>query len=336
MTVANDDLNTNDLPGIGTWIHGRVVLGLWPIAGVTTIGVTRKDVDSTMDAALDCGIRSFDTAYSYGLIGESDDALRRAMRRNAGRIDRNSFCVISKVAQRYDASGRRYVDARPSTLVADAEESLSRLGIDRFDCLMLHSIDEDVPIEASADALHSLRRRGLADRIGICNATTQQRQQFASVGPCEAMQCPLNLLQQDTLAELISPAASDGVAVLTYWALMKGLLAGRIGRDHQFAHGDSRPGYAIFQGRARERAHRLVDGLTDIAGQVGCSVAELSISWVLNQPGVSAVLAGARRPSQVQEFAAAQPLSVQLSEQIQNVMNHLPLPTDEGDGARRG
>lgn len=290
------------------WLRSDIVLGLWPIAGVTTMNVTDDDAHATIDAALDAGIRTFDTAFSYGLTGQSDRFLRAAMARHAATMDRSDIAVIGKVGQRYDDVGTRYVDARPETLTADVHTSLRRSGLEKFDLLMLHSVDERVPITDSAAALEQIRRRGLADAIGLCNATTTQRHEFETACRCEAIQCPLNLLQRDALADPIAPAAVDGVAVLTYWALMKGLLAGKIGRTHLFVPGDSRPGYAIFQGQARERAHVIVDRMRELGDAHGRTVAEIAVSWVLSQPGVTAALVGARRGEQVRDFAAAAPL----------------------------
>jgi aryl-alcohol dehydrogenase-like predicted oxidoreductase len=104
---------------------------------------------------------------------------------------------------------------------------------------------------------------------------------------------------------------------------MKGLLAGRISRDHVFAAGDSRPGYAIFQGDARERAHRLLDAIAQIAREAGMTIAQLSIGWAVSQPGVRAALVGARRAEQVRETASA----AMLGEDLLQAINHAVVST---------
>ncbi|WP_146582839.1 aldo/keto reductase [Neorhodopirellula pilleata] len=283
----------------------EVILGLWPIAGVTTIGVTEKDAITTIETAIECGVTTFDTAYGYGLDGESDRYLGSVLGQDDDPV---RFHVIGKVGQRY-VDGQRVIDGRPETLRSDAEESLSRIGISKFGTLMLHSVDDQTPIQESARALRDLQMQGLADRIGLCNATAEQRRRFAEVVRCDAIQCPLNLLQTDHLSDVIADAALSGSDVLVYWTLMKGLLAGKIGRDHEFAPGDSRPGYAVFQGDARRRAHDVVDGLIELATELDITVAELSVSWALSQVGVTAALVGARRPDQIRDVAGAKPLS---------------------------
>ena len=333
-------MNANAPPVGGGVGLSPVILGLWPIAGVTTVGVTRQAARDTIATAIDCGIRAFDSAFSYGFDGESDRLIGDFIR-----ADRDAYFLIGKVGQRWDRERRRVVDGRPETLRADAECSLRRIGIDRFDLLMLHAPDPSLPPELPAGAIAELRDRGLCDRVGICNADTAQRRDFARVAGCDAIQCPLNLMQRQSLSQTVPQAAADGCDVHVYWTLMKGLLAGRIAPDHTFPPGDSRPGYAIFQGESRRRAHEIVDGLRKIGGASGMTVAQLSIGWALSQPGVTAALVGGRRPDQIRETAAARPLPADILEKIENLAGPAgthsgaarprPLGVDEGAGTSR-
>lgn len=305
-------MNANAPPVGGGIGSSPVILGLWPLAGITTVGVTRQAARDTIATAIDCGIRAFDTAFSYGYDGESDRLIGDFIR-----ADRDTYFLIGKVGQRWDSGRRRVVDGRPETLRADAECSLRRIGIDRFDLLMLHSPDPCLPTESSATAMAELRDHGLCDRVGICNADTDQRREFAKVAGCDAIQCPLNLMQPESLSQTVPRAAADGCDVHVYWTLMKGLLAGGIAPDHTFPPGDSRPGYAIFQGESRRRAHEIVDGLRAIGGESGMTVAQLSIGWALSQPGVTAALVGGRRPEQVRETAKTRPLPADILKEVE-------------------
>lgn len=276
-----------------------IVLGLWPIAGITTVGVTLEDARSTIRAAIDAGIRAFDTAYSYGYDGESDRLLGEFLG-----AQRDEFFVLGKVGQRWTASGERYVDGSPKQLIEDAEHSLRRLKTEAFDVLFLHSPDPNRTLEASASALLDLKRRGLCHQIGISNATREQVDRFHRVTTCDAIQCPLNLVQRDASRELVTSANKADISVYVFWTLMKGLLAGRIERDHVFAEGDSRPGYPIFQGELRAMIHDLIDEMRRLGEQHSRSVAQLSVGWAISQPEVKAALVGARRPEQIRELAA--------------------------------
>ncbi len=292
-----------------------VILGLWPVAGITTVGVTEADANATMAAAVENGITTFDTAFSYGYDGQCDRLLGKFIAKQ-----RDQFTVIAKVGQRWSSAHRRVIDGTPETLIADAEASLKRIGIECFDTLMLHSPDPNVAIASSAAAIASLQDRGLCRRIGVCNVTLAEQQQFAQAASCDAIQCPLNLIQRDSLASLIPHCDREQCEVYVFWTLMKGLLAGRISRDHQFSPGDVRPNYEIFQGEARRQIHDVLDAMQLIASSSGLSIAQLSIGWALSQNGVTAVLVGARRAEQVKDIAGGKPLAKEILDAIDAIV----------------
>ena len=291
--------------------HSKIVLGLWPIAGITTIGVTARDANATISAAIESGVTNFDTAYSYGFDGESDRLLGEQVRG-----DRDRFTVMGKVGQRWNADRQRIIDGSPDQLTRDAEESLRRMKLDYVDILFLHSPDPNVALEASASAMQNLRARGLCKRIGLCNASAKQLNEFAGFVSTDAIQCPLNMIQRDSQTELIDPSHAAGREVYVFWTLMKGLLAGKITRDHVFRTGDSRPGYPIFQGELRRSIHDAIDQLQELGRQSDQTIAQLSVGWAISQSGVTAALVGARRPEQIRETLAARVLS---DETIQSI-----------------
>lgn len=293
----------------------KLVLGLWPIAGITTIGVTSDDANATIAAAIDAGITTFDTAFSYGYDGESDRFLSPFLK-----ADRDRFKVLGKIGQRYSPDKKRVVDASPSQLTADSELHLKRLGVETIDVLFLHSPDPNVPLEQSARAMSQLKTRGLCREVGICNMTPAQYKAFDDVCPLGAIQCPLNLIQTNTLSTLIEPCRRHGHEVYVFWSLMKGLLAGAIKRDHQFAEGDSRPSYPVFQGELRHSIHDALDRLAVLSQSLGKTISQLSVGWVTSQPGVTAALIGARRPEQIIETAAATPLAAEVVDEINAIV----------------
>lgn len=295
-----------------------IILGLWPIAGITTVDATPDQSRATIKAAIDCGITTFDSAFSYGYDGESDRLLAEFIGDK-----RSSMFIISKVGQRWNAQRQRVVDAQPSTMQRDLDTVLHRLGTDYLDLLMLHSVDPEVDIRDCAEALQCFREQGLVKQIGVCNVTTSQLAAFTQVTRPYAVQLPVNILQPETLADVIPWCQSQRIDVHAYWVLMKGLLAGRIGEHHVFAAGDSRPKYDIYQGAKRQRAHRLLAGLQPIADQNKLTVSQLSVGWVLSQPGVNSVILGAKRPEQIQETAVSTPLRQEILLQINEVIAEL-------------
>jgi aryl-alcohol dehydrogenase-like predicted oxidoreductase len=299
--------------------HSKIVLGLWPIAGITTVGVTPQEARATLQAAIDGGVTTFDTAYSYGYDGESDRLLGEFVAdQGAGR--RDHFTVLAKVGQRWDARRRRVIDGSPKQLIADAHETLRRMKLDCVDVLFLHSPDPDTPLQESAAAMQDLQTAGVCKRIGICNVSAEQLDTFAGSVPTDALQCPLNMIQRDSQTELIDPSRAAGRRVYVFWVLMKGLLAGKIGREHVFRSGDSRPGYAIFQGQLRRSIHDTIDQLRLLGAECGQTVAQLAVGWAISQPGVTGALVGARRPDQIQETLAAGELSAETLARIDNIV----------------
>lgn len=292
---------------MGAAVFSPVILGLWPIAGITSVDVQEDHSLATLRRALDVGVTTFDTAFSYGYDGESDRLLGESIRGVRDRIQ-----VIGKVGQRWTADRVRVTDGSMKTLVRDAETSLKRIGIDHFDLLMLHGPDPQVDVRVSAEALAMLQLQGKASAVGACNVNEQQIRAFAEVIPATAVQVPLNCLQQSSLENFIPWCSQRGTAVLVYWVLMKGILAGQIRSDHLFDSRDSRPSYPIYQGEMRARTHRLLDRLQVLAREYECSVAQLSVGWALSQPGVTSVLVGAKRPGQIEETAGSRPLSPEL------------------------
>ena len=293
----------------------HIALGLWPIAGITTVGVSTSDANQTLSAAIESGITTFDTAFSYGYAGESDLILGRHLQGQ-----RDDFTVIGKVGQRWNDRRERIIDGSRESLVADAEQSLRRMNLDYFDLLMLHSPDPNIPLEKSAEVIAELQQRGLCLRAGVCNINTEQLRKFQTVIKCDAIQCPLNLLQRESLNELIPNCQKPKINVYAFWTLMKGLLAGKIKRDHQFAQGDSRPGYPIFQGVARERAHQIIDGISRLGEEANLTPAQMAIGWVLSQPGISMALVGGHTPNQIRETAKSLPLPTALCTAIDQLV----------------
>ncbi|HMO86194.1 MAG TPA: aldo/keto reductase, partial [Lacipirellulaceae bacterium] len=204
-----------------------VALGCWPIAGMTTLEVNDADSLATIRAALDAGVNFLDTAYCYGPEGESETLIRRAL----AQAPRNQAVIATKGGLHYDAQRQQHHDARPETLARQCDESLRRLGVDRVELYYLHAPDPAVPVAESAGAIQRLVESGKALAAGASNCTLAQLQEFDAVCPLAAVQLPFNMLQRDIETETIPWCRQRQIAVTAYWPLMKGLLAGRMGRD---------------------------------------------------------------------------------------------------------
>lgn len=277
-----------------------VALGCWPISGMTSLDVNEADSLATIRAALDVGINFLDTAYAYGPDGESERLIARAI---AGR--RDSVVIATKGGIAWDSERRRIIDGRPETLRRQCEESLRRLQTDCVDLLYLHAPDPNTPLAESGAALRQLQAEGKTRTIGVSNFSLNQLEEFHAVCPIAAFQPPYNMLQRDVEADSLPWCRERGIAVCSYWPLMKGLLAGKLARDHAFRPGDGRAKYPPFMGEEWQRNQDFVDELRAIAADAGRTVAQVAINWTIQQPGITAALCGAKRPDQIHETAGA-------------------------------
>ena len=277
-----------------------VALGCWPIAGMISGPVPEQESLATIRACFELGINHLDTAYCYGRSGESERLIARALE---GR--RDEMVIASKGGLHWDAQGKQRHDASPATLRRECEESLRRLGTDRVELYYVHAPDASVPIAETAGAMKGLLDAGKTRAVGVSNFSLAQLDQFAAECPLAAFQPPYSMLQRQIEADTLPWCRERGVSVLVYWPLVKGLLAGKIARDHVFAETDSRRKYPMFHGHEWQKNHDFLDVLREIAAEAGHTVAELVIHWTIHRPGITAALCGAKRPDQIRETAGA-------------------------------
>jgi aryl-alcohol dehydrogenase-like predicted oxidoreductase len=278
-----------------------VGLGLWPIAGMTTLGTTDKDSLATIRAAIDAGINFFDTAWCYGTDGISERLLGQATRDCRDRV-----VVATKCGIHWAGDGSRINDASPRRLRAESAESLQRLGVECVDLLYLHSADGRTPVAESAGELGRLREEGRCHLVGASNLSFADLQQFHATTPLAAVQYRFNLLQREIGAAIIPWCRERGIAVVVYWPLMKGLLAGKLRRGWQFDPADRRLDYPMFRSPEWDWNQDLLDELETIAIAERVTIAQLVVGWTIRQSGITAALCGAKRPGQIEETAAVQ------------------------------
>ncbi len=277
-----------------------ISLGCWPMAGVTSPGANDQDSIAAIRACFELGINHLDTAHVYGRKGESERLIAAAL---GGR--RDEMVIATKAGLCWNEAGKIVNDGRPESLRRQCEESLARLNTDHVELLYLHSPDPRVPLSESAGELKKLMEQGKTRTVGVSNVSLAQLQEFAAVCPIAAYQPPYNMLQRHIEADTLPWCRRHGVAVMVYWPLFKGLLAGKLARDHVFAENDNRRKYAAFNGDEWQRNQDFLDRLRQIARDAGVTVAALVVHWTISQPGITSALCGAKRPDQIRETAAA-------------------------------
>lgn len=277
-----------------------VAFGSWPISGMTSIDVHQDASLATIAACLDSGINFIDTAYCYGAAGESECLIAQAIGDR-----RDEVVIATKCGIHWNESGQRIHDGRPATLRRELETSLRRLNTDRVELLYLHAPDPATPVTESAGELRRLMEEGKTLSIGVSNFTVEQLEAFHAVCPITAVQPPYNMLQRQIERDMVPWCRERKVDVIVYWPLMKGLLAGKLARDHVFQPGDGRAKYPMFQGQEWQKNQDFLDELRGIARDTGRTVAQIVVNWTIQQPGITAALCGAKRPEQIRETAGA-------------------------------
>ncbi|MCA9267000.1 MAG: aldo/keto reductase [Planctomycetales bacterium] len=277
-----------------------VAMGCWPITGMTTLNTTVAESRATLSAAYEAGINFFDTAYCYGASGESERMIGSVLGAARGEI-----VIATKGGIHWDENLVRQYDASPETLARECDESLARLGTDRVDVYYLHAPDPQVSIAESAQAIGRMIEEGKALAAGASNCTLDQLKEFHAACPLTVVQPYYNMLQREIEAEVVPWCQEQNIAIACYWPLMKGLLAGKLPRDHVFDPQDGRAKYPMFHGDQWEKNQDFVDELREIADGLGKTVAQLVVNWTIHRPGITAALCGARRPEQIGETAGA-------------------------------
>jgi aryl-alcohol dehydrogenase-like predicted oxidoreductase len=277
---------------------------------VSTVGLGCNNFGMTIDerrsadvvhAALDANINFFDTADIYGST-RSEEFLGKAL---VGR--RNQAVIATKFGMRVDAS--RQGGARPDYIRQSVEGSLKRLGTDRIDLYQLHTPDAKVPIVETLAALQGLVKAGKVREIGCSNFSAEQLQAAhaavkAGAARFVSVQNQYSLLHREPEAGVLPACEQLGLAFLPYFPLANGLLTGKYSKGVPPPPG-TRMAMSWAAAGLTDRNFTTVDALRGIAQRHGRTLLDLAVSWLLRQPPVASVIAGATSPDQIRANANA-------------------------------
>jgi aryl-alcohol dehydrogenase-like predicted oxidoreductase len=268
--------------------------------------------------ALDAGITYFDTADEYGAAyfdpndpsgwGRSEEILGAALRSR-----RDEVVIATKFgvhphgdAERGGASARW---ARRAV-----EDSLRRLGTDRIDLYQLHFPDPSVPVDETLAVLDEMVTAGKVREVGCCNFSAAQLEEAADVAvaaghrPFVSLQSALNLFQRGALDDVLPACERLGVAFIPYYPLASGMLTGKYRRGEPIPDNTRLSEQVTEDARARlfsDRTFARLEALETFAAARGHTLLELAFAWLLAQPSVATVIAGAAKPGQAAANAAA-------------------------------
>ena len=256
--------------------------------------------------AIALGVNLIDTADSYGNRGGSEEELGRILGDK-----RKHIVLATKFGLPMDDTGTLQGASRRYIMHA-VEASLKRLRTDWIDLYQLHRPDDRTPIEETLRALDELVRQGKVRYIGCSNLSAQQviaAQDTASrLGLAAFVSCQdeYSLLERDIERELIPTAKAIGLGILPYFPLASGLLTGKYRRGAAPPPGSR---LAKNQRHAQdflsERNWRIVGELEAFALRHGRTMLELAFGWLLRDPVVASVIAGATSPEQIEQNVRA-------------------------------
>ena len=272
----------------------RIGLGTWAIGGWMWGGTDEAESIATLRTAVERGVTLIDTAPAYG-FGRSEEIVGKAIAQGGLR---DKVQLATKVGLGW-TNGAVYRDSRPVRIRQEVEASLRRLRTDVIDLYQVHWPDLETPIAETARTLEDLRREGKIRAIGVSNYSPAQMDEFSALAHLDAVQPPYNLFERTIEADVLPYAKRTGLTVLSYGALCRGLLSGRMNAQTRFEGDDLRKLDPKFQGaRFRQYLAAVAELKTLARERFGKSVLALALRWVLDQ-GPTIALWGARHPGQL-------------------------------------
>ena len=306
-----------------------VIFGAWAVGGWMWGGNDEADSIAAIQASIDHGVTTIDTAAVYGQ-GYGEEVVGKAIQ---GRRDRVQ--VATKCGMRWDVAGGSdpwettdrlgekvtiYRNSKPESIAVECERSLKRLGVDVIDLYQVHWPDTTTPVEESMAALVKLQEQGKIRAIGVSNYDATWIKKAAAVAPVASLQPPYSLIQRKIEKEILPACREHGIGVIVYSPMERGLLAGTVPPDRKFPPGDHRASHKFFTPENRERVLGSLDKVRPIAEKHGVSLAQMVINWTIQEPGITAAIVGARNAEQAEHNAGA--LAFRLSPEERAEIRH--------------
>jgi voltage-dependent potassium channel beta subunit len=283
----------------------EISLGSWLTYGGS---VEDERAIACIHRAFELGVNFFDTANVYRR-GASEKVVGRAL----GGIDRDDYVLATKV---YFPMGDGPNDRGLSRkhITEQCHASLRRLQTDYIDLYQCHRADADTPLEETLRALDDLVTQGKVLYAGVSEWSAQRIEEARRIqaelnlDPLVSNQPEYSMLQRRIEENVLPVCKRLGIGQVVWSPLAQGVLAGKY-RPGQAPPGGTRaatPGDQDMMTRfMRDDVLRAVQNLHPVAEDLGVTMAQLALAWVLREPGVSSAIVGASRPEQVDEDVAA-------------------------------
>jgi aryl-alcohol dehydrogenase-like predicted oxidoreductase len=273
--------------------------GCPPFQGKLSDAEEKRDI-AVIHRAIDLGINFIDTADHNN--GNNEELVAKALQ---GRRER--VVLASKFGNLRGQSWAqgRDVDGRPEYVPIACDASLRRLQTDYLDLYYLHRVDPEVPIEETVGAMARLIEQGKIRSIGLSEAGPQTIRRAHAVYPITAVQSEYSLWTRDYENDTIPAVCELGIGFVSYYALGRGFLAGAVKSAADLEPRDSRRKAPRFHAENLPRNARLLHSLERMAAAKKCTLAQLSLAWILHQGDNFVPIPGTHRIAHLEENAAA-------------------------------
>jgi aryl-alcohol dehydrogenase-like predicted oxidoreductase len=274
-------------------------------------GVGREQTEACTEAAFEAGINFFDTANVYGR-GAAEEAWGEILSRRP----RDSYVLATKV---YFPMSDTDSGLSREQIEKQIDASLRRLQTDHVDLYQCHRYDEETPLEETMAALSDVVRAGKARYLGFSEWPTERIREALEMPGVEkfvSSQPQYSMLWRGPEEELIELCEANGISQIVWSPLAQGVLTGKY-RPGEQPPADSRAASeamgTFIAGFLTDRTLGAVQRLRPIAEELGLTMPQLALAWILRQQNVASAIIGATRPEQVFDNAAAS--GVELSEE---------------------
>jgi aryl-alcohol dehydrogenase-like predicted oxidoreductase len=300
-------------------------LGLWAIGADYWGPTDDRESLSTIDAALDMGVKLFDTADVYG-AGHSEELLGQAMK---GR--RDQFVVTTKIGWiNFDGERGRSAYDTVEKLIAGVESNLHRLQTDYIDVIQSHIDFRDPTMEIFVQGFQKLQRDGKVRAYGVSTSDFEYLKAFNADDNCATLQIDYSILNRTAEAEIFPYCRAHNIGVLVRGPLAMGILTGKFSPDTRFGPDD-------FRRRWHENSEEYQVFLDDLAKvealrplAEGRTMAQLALQFVIAHPAVTAAIPGAKTPEQLKDNVGAALLPRLTAEELAQIEAITP----PGDGRK--
>jgi 1-deoxyxylulose-5-phosphate synthase len=258
--------------------------------------------------AVEGGITFFDTADVYN-GGQSEIVTGRLLRRLFGM--REEYVVATKVNGR-TMPGENGQGLSRKHIMASIDASMARLQTDYVDLYQIHRFDHRTPIEETMDALHDVVRAGKARYIGASSMWAWEfaKAQAVAATPFVSMQNHYNLVYREEEREMIPQCVDQGVGVIPWSPLARGMLTGNRTRSGEKLTKRAQTDAFAETLYKPEIDFDVVEAADEVATQRGVSTAQVALAWLLHKPGVTAPIVGATKLDHLEDALAAEQLSL--------------------------